>query len=354
MVKPLTLVLLAAAVAHAASVDVRIDAEYAIADRLQEMTATALAPSGDGLSQAKYRIRDAAGATVCTYSVTPSRKKVKLSFVLPEGRYFLAVDGQGGCRGQVPFTVLRSGNAHLDKDEAMELALPSAAENDIGRFWRDLFSSRRRDMPKVSDKSPRRIFCAASADVPENGDAVPIDAIESAAADMLRSGVNGLTFPENPGFAGAWRVKFEECGLTFRKGDACDGGRTELDLARQLEGDDASELRLALVPSAAAGRRELVAFIRAYRAIPGVRFSSIAKRGGIRVRHANWGGRSWFYLVNVGDGVERAALEIPEYTYDAISGDRIDGFFAGREHEFSLAPGELRVFKSLEGVPLLR
>ncbi len=354
MVKLLTLALFATAGVQAASVEIRIDADYAIADRLEEMVATATSPSDDDLSQMKYCIRDAAGATVCTYRVAPSRKKAKLSFVLPAGRYFLAVDGRGGCCGQAPFTVLRCGNAHIAKGEAMELVLPSAAENDIGRFWRDLFSSRRRDMPKVSDKSPRRIFCVGSTSVPRDGDAVPIDVIESAAADMLRAGVNGLVFPEEPGFVGAWRVKFAESGLTLRRGDVREGGRTELDLARQLDADDSCELRLALVPSAAKERSELAAFIRAYRALPGIRFSSVAKRGGVRVRQANWGGRSWFYLVNVGDGAERVSLEIPEYTYDAISGDRIDGFFAGREHEFSLVPGELRVFKSLEGAPLLR
>lgn len=91
----------------------------------------------------------------------------------------------------------------------------------------------------------------------------------------------------------------------------------------------------------------LAPFAQAFRALPPVKMRTL--RGGgekIRLRHADYAGKSYFYAVNASDRAVVVPLRFPEGTVEIVSGKR----FAGMS-ELALGPYELRSFRAEKGIP---
>ena len=93
----------------------------------------------------------------------------------------------------------------------------------------------------------------------------------------------------------------------------------------------------------------LVPFAQAFRALPAVTMETLPGGGEfVRLRHVNYDGRSWFYIVNT--GVERTKVKVrfPQGSADLVSGEKLSG-----EREIALGPYELRSFGAPFGCPAI-
>ena len=93
----------------------------------------------------------------------------------------------------------------------------------------------------------------------------------------------------------------------------------------------------------------LVPFAQAFRALPAVTMETLPGGGEfVRLRHVNYDGRSWFYIVNT--GVERTKVKVrfPRGSADLVSGEKLSG-----EREIALGPYELRSFGAPFGCPAI-
>ena len=68
----------------------------------------------------------------------------------------------------------------------------------------------------------------------------------------------------------------------------------------------------------------------------------------MRLRHVDYEGRSWFYIVNTGLKPVRVAMRFPAGSVDLVSGKA----FAGTAY-LELGPYELRAFGAPSGSPAI-
>ena len=93
----------------------------------------------------------------------------------------------------------------------------------------------------------------------------------------------------------------------------------------------------------------LVPFAQAFRALPAVTMATLPGGGEfVRLRHVDYEGRSWFYIVNTGLKPVRVAMRFPAGSADLVSGKA----FAGTAH-LELGPYELRAFGAPSGRPAI-
>ena len=93
----------------------------------------------------------------------------------------------------------------------------------------------------------------------------------------------------------------------------------------------------------------LVPFVQAFRALPAMRMSDVGpvRKDAIRLRHATFDGRSYFYLVNTGNTPQTVRLTVPAGTKDLVSGKSV---VTG---PVILQPYELRSYSAPRGKPAL-
>lgn len=95
--------------------------------------------------------------------------------------------------------------------------------------------------------------------------------------------------------------------------------------------------------------------MQAFRALPAVVMGDVAVRGGVRVRQADFLGKSYFYAVNAGTSEAAVTLEVPDKTVDLVTGETRGGLLGGdKTFRLALAPGELRSYSAPAGVPAVK
>lgn len=99
----------------------------------------------------------------------------------------------------------------------------------------------------------------------------------------------------------------------------------------------------------------LVPFMRAFRALPAVKFNDVAENGGritlpfVKVRQKDFDGRSYFYVVNTGDMETEVRMSFPAGTEDLVTGQKM-----GASGVLTLKAYELRSFSAPSGSPKWR
>ena len=71
----------------------------------------------------------------------------------------------------------------------------------------------------------------------------------------------------------------------------------------------------------------LRAFAAAYRALPAVVMKEIGRKGNVVLRHADYDGESYFYVVNAGLAPMMVKLAVPPGTRNLVTGMEIGGFW---------------------------
>jgi len=337
--------------AERAVVEMKAKGTYALAQRSSALEVRSTSPAGYDLSRLRYCLCADGTNVVCQWRNKVGPVPARLTLNVSAGTYALRITDGTWYYGSVPVTVLPAENPFLREGEALAFRKPGLPPRRIGDFWRDMWAGRQRGVTKDMRETPRRVTCVM-VDAPAGGGEIPLDRLDATVATLQRAGANELIFPVRPAFDEAWRVKLQDADIQFSTTSAETpiGGR----LAGQLAEKDVLTVHTQLAPETAAARHGDRAFVVAYRALPGILFKEIGRRGGVRLRQADWGTRSWFYLVNVGGGPEKATLELPDETEDVVNETFLDGLFSSRTQTFTLAPGELRVFRALEGRPVMR
>ena len=93
----------------------------------------------------------------------------------------------------------------------------------------------------------------------------------------------------------------------------------------------------------------LVPFARAFRALPAVKFGDLPSSDAVRLRHADFAGESWFYIVNTEYASARVTLSAPKGSVDLVTGEDVSG-----KREISLEPYEMRSFRAPSGLPAMK
>ncbi len=96
---------------------------------------------------------------------------------------------------------------------------------------------------------------------------------------------------------------------------------------------------------------ELVPFVQAFRALPGVVFDDVGGTDVVKVRQKDWNGRSWFYVVNTDMKPVTVTLDLPVGTVDLVSGEKMGG---ASPATFTLAPYQMRSFAAPGGKPVFK
>jgi hypothetical protein len=90
----------------------------------------------------------------------------------------------------------------------------------------------------------------------------------------------------------------------------------------------------------------LRAFAAAYRALPAVVMDEIGRQGNVVLRHADFAGKSYFYLVNTDHAPAEVALSVPAGTRNLVTGASLAG-----DVRLSLGPYQLMSFAAPSGRP---
>lgn len=334
---------------------------YSLADTRGELTVRATSPAGCDISELSYCMCDEAGKVVCRYKEKLTGKPSKLAVNLPAGRYALKATDGVWFYGSVPYVVMRRDNPYERAGDAVEIHEPKPADrpSDWARLWHDI-QTRGEDRLQANAKPPPpRKVGARYADIVGKGEAFAIsaerwaddpdalcDAIDKAVATMKSRGVNLLVTPATGNARceplEAWRVKFAHEGLYL---DAEDEAKHPTD----LEAGDA----LVVLPGPE-GRLPPIRFVQAFRALPPVVFADIGGGAGtVKLRHGNFNGQSWFYVVNAGNISATVRLSVPKGARDLVTDERVGGFFSEETLTLRLEPGEMRSYSAPEGMPRL-
>ena len=327
---------------------------YALADTMGELTVKATSPSKCDISKLAYCICDEAGKVLCRYKDRLTGKPTVLKVNLPVGRYALRTTDGTWFYGSVPVVVMRRENPHVGEDAALKVNEPQAARDpgDLARLLHDL---RTKGEDRLSAHGERmrvrqvgidyaalmpadRPFVARAARWLSRPD-ILCDEIERAAAAMKARGLNLLILPP---FAAAqaelltaWRIKFAVEGLHVETEGKAKGAP---DLRM---GDSTVLLPKDAVPPPS--------FVQAFRALPAVAFDEEAGAGPLKLRHADFEERSWFYVLNSDVKPVTVKLAVPKRTCDLATGERVGGMFSGETLTFRLKPHEMRSFAAPEG-----
>ena len=94
-------------------------------------------------------------------------------------------------------------------------------------------------------------------------------------------------------------------------------------------------------------------FVQAFRALPAVLFDDAGGTEAVKLRHIDFDGRSWFYVVNTDVKPAQARLSVPKRTRDLVTDERVGGLFSEETLTLRLKPFEMRSFAAPEGRPQL-
>ena len=94
-------------------------------------------------------------------------------------------------------------------------------------------------------------------------------------------------------------------------------------------------------------------FAQYFRALPAVKFPTIAKKGNVVLRGGEAEGKSWFYIVNADETPAHVELTVPARTVDLATRERIGAADGVRRVTFNLEPYEFRSFAAPSGRPVL-
>ena len=95
----------------------------------------------------------------------------------------------------------------------------------------------------------------------------------------------------------------------------------------------------------------LVPFVQAFRALPAVVFDDVGGTETVKLRHKDFDGRSWFYVVNTDMKPATVTLAVPKGAHDLVTGERVGGFFSEETVTLRLKPYEMRSYTAPEGKP---
>ena len=96
--------------------------------------------------------------------------------------------------------------------------------------------------------------------------------------------------------------------------------------------------------------------MRAFRSLPAVIFDDVppgADDSPVRVRQKDFDGKSYFYIVNTGEGDATVAVRFPQETEDLVTGERF-GAKSAAATRLRLKSYELRSFVAPSGRPAWR
>ena len=93
----------------------------------------------------------------------------------------------------------------------------------------------------------------------------------------------------------------------------------------------------------------LRAFAAAYRALPAVVMNEIVRQGNVVLRHADYDGQSYFYVVNTDWKPTTVKLAVPSGTHNLVTGAEIPSGAT----ELNLGPYQLMSFVAPMGRPCL-
>ena len=88
------------------------------------------------------------------------------------------------------------------------------------------------------------------------------------------------------------------------------------------------------------------AFAAAYRALPAVVMKEIGRKGNVVLRHADYDGKSYFYLVNTDYAQANVVLSVPDGTRNLVTGASMSG-----DIKLTLGPYQLISFAAPSGRP---
>jgi len=102
------------------------------------------------------------------------------------------------------------------------------------------------------------------------------------------------------------------------------------------------------------GMEEMMArFAQYFRALPAVKFPTIAKRGEVVLRGGEAEGRSWFYVVNASEKPARVKLQVPANTHDLATRELVGAKDGSSAVALDLEPYEFRSCAAPSGLPEL-
>ena len=88
-----------------------------------------------------------------------------------------------------------------------------------------------------------------------------------------------------------------------------------------------------------------------HRALPAVVFDDAGGTETVKLRHKEFDGRSWFYVVNTDVAPATVRLSVPKRAQDLVTGERVGGLFSEETLTLRLKPYELRSYVAPEGSP---
>jgi len=97
----------------------------------------------------------------------------------------------------------------------------------------------------------------------------------------------------------------------------------------------------------------LARFAQYFRALPAVKFPTLAVRGKVVLRGGEAEGRSWFYVVNADERPARIELQIPANTHDLAARARVGEKDRASAVTLDLEPYDFRSFVAPSGAPTL-
>ena len=95
----------------------------------------------------------------------------------------------------------------------------------------------------------------------------------------------------------------------------------------------------------------LVPFVQAFRALPAVVFDDVGGTETVKLRHKDFDGRSWFYVVNTDKDPATVRIAVPKRARDLVTDERVGGLFAEETVTLRLKPYEMRSYVAPEGRP---
>ena len=95
----------------------------------------------------------------------------------------------------------------------------------------------------------------------------------------------------------------------------------------------------------------LVPFVQAFRALPAVVFDDVGGTETVKLRHKDFDGRSWFYVVNTDKTPATVRLSVPKRAHDLVTDERVGGIFSEDTLTLRLKPYEMRSYVAPEGRP---
>jgi hypothetical protein len=97
----------------------------------------------------------------------------------------------------------------------------------------------------------------------------------------------------------------------------------------------------------------LVPFVQAFRALPAVVFDDAGGTETVKLRHKDFDGRSWFYVVNTDKVPVTVRLSVPKGAHDLVTGERTGGIFSEDTLTLRMKPYEMRSYAAPGGRPRL-